>query len=127
MTLCRSLSGSQTLGNQTYSLSYTYDLAGHVKSMTYPSGHTVTNNYNAAGRVGDKDAQNLAFTGNLGDGSQPNYSTGILYSPFGGLTKEQFDTSTAIYNKLFYNSRGQLSENAKAQPIPVPPILVGSA
>ena len=26
------------------------------------------------------------------------------------MTKEQFGTSTAIYNKLFYNSRGQLSE-----------------
>lgn len=38
------------------------------------------------------------------------YSTGIIYSPMGGMTKEQFGTDTALYNKSFYNSRGQLAE-----------------
>ncbi len=66
--------------------------------------------------MADKDAQNLAFTGNLGSGGAPrNYSTGITYSPFGGLTQEQFGTQTAIFNQLAYNTRGQLAE-----------ILVGS-
>jgi RHS repeat-associated protein len=108
--LGRALSGGQTLGSQTYSLSYSYDLAGHMKGITYPSGHVVNYNYDGAGRLGDKDAFNLAFTGNLGDGSTRTYSTGINYSPFGGMTTEQFGTSTAVYNKLFYDSRGQLSE-----------------
>jgi hypothetical protein len=46
-----------------------------------------------------------------GNGSTPrNYSTGITYSPFGGLSQERLGTSTPIYNKLFYNIRGQLGE-----------------
>lgn len=85
-------------------LSYTYDLAGHVKTINYPSGHTVTNNYDNAGRTN-------SFTGNLGDGGTPrNYAIGITYSPSGGLSQEQLGTTTPIYNKLFYNSRGQLAE-----------------
>lgn len=38
------------------------------------------------------------------------YATGIIYDAAGRMTKEQFGTTTPIYNKLFYNSRGQLSE-----------------
>ena len=103
--------GNQTLGNQTYLIGYDYDLAGHIKSQTYPSGHAVNYNYDNAGRLGDKDASNLAFTGNLGvGGASRTYSTGIVYSSLGGVAKEQFGTTTPIYNKLFYNSRGQMSE-----------------
>jgi RHS repeat-associated protein len=49
-------------------------------------------------------------TGTLGDGTSRNYSTGITYSDWGSLSQEQFGTDTAVYNKLFYSSRGQLSE-----------------
>src|SRR5258705_13266686 len=38
------------------------------------------------------------------------YSRGISYSPLGLIAQEQFGTDTAIYNKLAYNSRGQLAE-----------------
>jgi RHS repeat-associated protein len=107
--LGRVKTGNQTIGSQTYLMAYSYDLAGNVKSINYPSGNRVTYNYDAAGRLGDKDAQNLAFTGNLG-GTQLNYSTGITYSAFGGLSQERFGTSTPIYHKLFYNIRGQLGE-----------------
>ncbi|HEY8184512.1 MAG TPA: hypothetical protein VIF64_00500, partial [Pyrinomonadaceae bacterium] len=94
-----------------YQTSRAYNLAGGVTSQIYPSGNTVTYNYDAAGRLGDKDAQNVAFTGNLGDGGAPRtYSAGILYSPFGGISKERFGTDTPIYNKQFYNVRGQLAE-----------------
>ncbi len=94
----------------TYQTSRAYNLAGGVSSQTYPSNHTVTYNYDAAGRLGDKDAQNVAFTGNLGDGVPRTYSGGILYSPFGEISKERYGTDTALYNKLFYNVRGQLAE-----------------
>lgn len=50
------------------------------------------------------------FSGNLGDGTTRNYSSEILYTSLGGMSKEKFGTDTAIYNKLFYNSRGQLAE-----------------
>ncbi len=99
---------TQTIGSQNYSLSYDYDLAGHVSLITYPSGHSVTYNYDASGRLADKDSSHLAFTGNLGDGVTRTYAAGIAYSPFGGMSKEQFGTNTPIYHKLHYNVRGQL-------------------
>src|SRR5207237_695014 len=104
--LGRVKSASQTIygqTNQTYTMNYSYDLAGHVTSMNYPSNRTVTQTYDNAGRL-----ENL--TGTLGDGTGRNYSTGIVYSPFGGMSQERFGTTTAIYNKLFYNMRGQLGE-----------------
>jgi RHS repeat-associated protein len=97
---------SQTIGaigaQQTYPMHYTYDLAGHVKKMTYPSQRTVNYDYDAAGRT-------HSFIGELG-GTDRNYSTGILYSALGGITREQFGTETTVYQKLAYNSRGQLAE-----------------
>ena len=93
-----------------YQTSRAYNLAGNTTSQIYPSGHQVTYNYDSAGRLADKDTQNLAFTGNLGDGVPRTYSRGISYAPAGQLKQEQFGTSTPIYNKLFYNSRQQLAE-----------------
>src|SRR6185295_10910607 len=84
-----------------YQLSRGYNLAGSVTSQTYPSGHTITNIYDAAGR-------SSSFTGNLGDGTSRTYATNISYTPNGALGREQFGTNTPLYHKLFYNSRGQL-------------------
>ena len=100
--------GRQTLklqqtGSINYQVSATYSLSGATTTLTYPSGHTVTNTYDSAGRLS-------ALSGNLGDGTTRTYATGILYSPLGGLVKEQFGTTTPVYNKLFYNSRGQVAE-----------------
>src|ERR1700686_354617 len=94
---------SEALGGQTYTMSYIYDLAGHLTSMTYPSTRSVSYSYDGAGRTN-------SFTGTIGDSANRNYSTGITYSPFGGMSQEQFGTQTAIYNKLFYNVRGQVNE-----------------
>jgi len=86
-----------------YQLSAAYKLSGAIDTLTYPSGHTVTHTYDQAGRL-------TALSGNLGDGITRTYATGILYSPTGGLEKEQFGTApTPVYNKRFYNSRGQLA------------------
>ena len=93
----------QQTGGVNYQTSASYNASGALKTETYPSGHTVTNSFDTAGRTS-------SVTGTLGDGNSRTYSTGILYSSLGGLSKEQFGTSTPIYNKLFYNSRGQLSE-----------------
>ncbi|HBB89635.1 MAG TPA: hypothetical protein DC047_18670 [Blastocatellia bacterium] len=88
---------------QAYTTQREYNLAGGITSQAYPSGRTVTYSYDNAGRA-------TTFTGNLGDGQQKTYASEILYSPFGSMTKEKFGTDTVIYNKLFYNSRGQLAE-----------------
>ena len=92
-------------GNWTtaYAMTANYDLAGHETSMTYPSGRVVNYTYDAAGRSN-------SFSGTLGDSTSRNYSTGISYSSLGGMSQEQLGTTTPIYNKLFYNSRGQLAE-----------------
>src|SRR5258708_31980928 len=99
----RVLSGSQTLGSQTYTMGYAYDRASHVTSITYPSNHTVTNTYDIAGHL-------QSLTGNLGDGTSRTYTSEIAYDAGSRMTQEQFGTTIPIYNKLFYNSRGQLSE-----------------
>ena len=86
-----------------FTVSATYDKAGHVLTQTYPSGHTVSYSYDSAGRTN-------GFTGYLGDNVLRNYSTEIVYSAMGAITKEKFGTATPVFNKLFYNSRGQLAE-----------------
>jgi YD repeat-containing protein len=92
----------QRTGAINYKTSATYNLAGAVTAETYPSGHAVSYGYDGAGRTN-------SFTGYLGDNTNRNYSTEIVYSPF-GMAKEKFGTTTPIYNKMLYNVRGQLAE-----------------
>lgn len=94
---------TQQIGSVNYQVTATYNASGKVISQELPSGKSLSYDYDSAGRT-------LSFVGNIGDGTQRTYSTGMLYSPQGALTKEQFGTDTAIYNKRFYNSRGQLAE-----------------
>jgi RHS repeat-associated protein len=86
-----------------YQFSHLYDYTGAVTTQTYPSGRTVNYQYDVMGRE-------TSVSGNLGDGVTRNYSTGIIYEETGGMRQEQFGTTTPIYNKRFYNVRGQLSE-----------------
>ncbi|HKG46248.1 MAG TPA: hypothetical protein VKB02_05950, partial [Pyrinomonadaceae bacterium] len=100
--------GRQTLkiqqtGAVNYQLSAGYILAGAVSSLTYPSGHTISNAFDQAGRL-------TVFSGNLGDGTTRTYATGSVYSAVGSLLKEQFGTNTPVYHKLHYNSRAQLCD-----------------
>jgi len=68
---------------------------------TYLSGHTVSYNYDQAGRLS-------AFTGYLGDGLPRAYATSISYNAASQMITEQFGTSTAPYHRMHYNSRLQL-------------------
>jgi YD repeat-containing protein len=81
-----------------FTTSQTYDLAGHVKTKTYPSGRSVTYNYDVAGDL-------TSFSGNIGDATPRTYSTGIQYNPQGQLTREQFGTSTALYHRRLSQAR----------------------
>ena len=87
----------------SYTTQRTYNRAGGVTSQTYPSTRVVNYDYDNAGRIN-------SFTGNLGDNVTRTYSNEVIYSPFGGMAKEKFGTTMPIYNKLFYNNRGQLAE-----------------
>ncbi|HEY0761036.1 MAG TPA: RHS repeat-associated core domain-containing protein [Pyrinomonadaceae bacterium] len=91
----------QQTGSVNYQTTASYNLAGSTTSTVYPSGHTVNNAYDAAGRTS-------SVTGNLGDGTSRNYATNLSYSPFGGISREQFGTNTPLYHKSFYNIRGQI-------------------
>lgn len=93
----------QQVGSVNYQLITSYTLAGAVSSLTYPSGHTINNVFDNAGRL-------TTFGGNLGDGTTRTYSTGIVYSSLGSLLKEQFGTNTPVYHKRHHNSRGQLCD-----------------
>jgi RHS repeat-associated protein len=97
----RQLSKLNGTWGTTYQTTRSYNLAGGVTSQTYPSGHTVSYSYDAAGRES-------SFSGNLGDGATRTYSTSIDYDAFGGLRQEQFGTQVPLYLKKHYNRRGQL-------------------
>jgi RHS repeat-associated protein len=108
--LGRTVSKVQRTVSVNYPVTARYNASSRLRTVTYPSGHTVTFSYDGAGRLGDSDPQNLAMTGDLGDGIVRTYSSGITYTSRNALAQERFGTETPIYNKLYYNSRGQLAE-----------------
>lgn len=99
----RSVQKIQQTGNINYPTTATYNLVDALTFERYPSGHTTSYVYDGAGRTS-------SFVGTLGDGTGRTYATGISYSALGGMSQEQFGTQTAIYNKRYYNVRGQLAE-----------------
>lgn len=105
----RQLFKTSGVWGQTYQVQRTYDKAGNVITETYPSGRTVSYNYDLVGRPGDNGAQ-AAFSGNLGDGTTRTYLSEVRYHEMGGLEQERFGTDTPVYNKGLFNSRGQLAE-----------------
>ena len=89
------------LAFKSYTTQRSYDLAGNVKTQTYPSGHTVTYDYDSAGRMS-------SFTGNLGEGVPRTYANEFQYTESGGVQQEKFGTDTPLYHKQGFNERGQL-------------------
>ncbi|HEX8293586.1 MAG TPA: RHS repeat-associated core domain-containing protein, partial [Pyrinomonadaceae bacterium] len=94
---------------QAYTTELTYNLAGGVTELVYPSRHRAYYQYDEAGRLGDH-GQLPAFRGTLGDGAEKVYASQVRYDELGGMSQERFGTDTPVYNKRFYNARGQLSE-----------------
>ena len=78
--LGRSTLKFQQTGTINYQMTAVYTLSGGLSTLTYPSGNIITNTYDQAGRL-------TGFSGNLGDGVTRSYTTGILYSPIGGLVE----------------------------------------
>ena len=91
---------SNNAWSNSYQTTVNYDLAGELIGQTYPSGHTITNDFDQLGRL-----QN--FSGNLGGTSQV-YANNFQYNDFGFLQQERFGTQTPLYHKQRFNSRGQL-------------------
>jgi RHS repeat-associated protein len=102
--LGRVVTKTQQTGGVNYVINdVRYDRAGHMTFERYPSGRTFSVGFDGAGRT-------TSVSGTLGTDTSRTYSSGIVYTAMGGMTKEQLGTDTPIYNKLFYDVRGQLAE-----------------
>jgi RHS repeat-associated protein len=73
----------------------TYDLAGHIHSLTYPSGLTINHSYDGAGNL-------ISITD---QGSGTNYLTSATYSPSGAESGTVFANGTT--QSFSYNNRLQ--------------------
>ena len=73
----RVMSEARTLGGQTYVTAYSYDSAGRMSGMTYPSGRSVAYTFDGLGRVSQ-----ISTTG---DNQTGVVVQGIAYQPFGGV------------------------------------------
>jgi RHS repeat-associated protein len=94
-----SLSNTSGVYQRSYAVEQTYNLAGQVTQVKYPSGRTVNTTFDQAGRV-------ATMNGNL-NGSQSNYITAITYNPAGQPLRESWPTNTALYLNRHYNNRLQ--------------------
>jgi RHS repeat-associated protein len=102
--LGRVVASQQVTAGQTYSFSYTYNLAGSLTGETYPSGRGVTTNYDGANRAS-------AVSGSF-NGQQTPYVSGETYAPHGAPSFFWYGNQLA--RTLAYNSRLQLSSSQDA-------------
>jgi RHS repeat-associated protein len=97
-------------GTGSYAISALYDLAGHVKSLTYPSGRTVTTGYNSAGRTLSSILTNFAGQAtNFSYYTVPQAGTAATwgYNPNGSLRTGTFGNS--VSETYGFNNRLQLN------------------
>ncbi len=92
------ITGSQQLtGGQTYSFSYTWDLADNLLTQTYPSGKVAQFDYDSSG--------DLARVGNSAGFT---YASSFSYAPHGEL--ERFRFGNGLWETQRFNSRRQITE-----------------
>ena len=88
----------QVTDGQSYAMSYEYDLAGNLRSETYPSGRVVETQYDAAGRL-------LGVTGQAAGGSQKTYASSASYAAHGALGALKLGNN--LWEHTSFNSRLQ--------------------
>lgn len=86
----------QVTGANTYSLSYTYNLAGLLATETYPSGRVLTRSYDNAGRLSQ-----------ISDGTT-TFASSLSYAPGGGLISETWGNGAV--HSVAYNNALQVSQ-----------------
>jgi RHS repeat-associated protein len=97
-------------GTNSYATAAQYDLAGHLKSLTYPSGRTVTSGYNSAGRALNSVFSNFgSLSVNYPYYTAPQAGTPSTwgYNPDGSLHLGTF--GNGISETYGFNNRQQLS------------------
>ena len=86
----------QVTGGNTYSLSYTYNLAGLLATETYPTSRVLTYSYDNAGRLSQ-----------ISDGTT-TFASGMTYAPTGGLLSETWGNGAV--RSIGYNNASQVSQ-----------------
>jgi RHS repeat-associated protein len=92
----RVVSQWQVTGSTTYSMNYSYNLAGMLTSQTYPSGRALSHAYDEGGRLTS-----------IGDGTT-TFANSFSYEAHGGLKSETWGNG-AVHSRN-YNRRLQPSE-----------------
>ena len=96
-SLGRVTASTQTTSGNTYSFAYQYNLAGAMTSETYPSGRTITTQYDQANR-------SYVSQGTL-SGQSKTYVTSAFYAPHGGQSLLGYGNN--VIPGVNYNSRLQ--------------------
>jgi RHS repeat-associated protein len=94
-------SSRQEVPGVAYPLSYTYDLAGHLRTETYPSGRVITTAYDAAGRL-KAVSQGSTEYARVADPATDGHHG---YAPHGGL--EKMKLGNGLWQQGRYNCRLQ--------------------
>jgi RHS repeat-associated protein len=92
---------TQTTASQPYSMSYAYDLAGHMTSETYPSGRQVITEYDSAGRAAGIRAAAIFYAG----ARASDATNRIQYTAHGAVSAMKFDND--LWEHTNFNSRLQ--------------------
>jgi YD repeat-containing protein len=95
--LGRVTGSNQLTAGQSYSFSYSYNLAGALARETYPSGRVITTGYDGANRVN-------GVTGTLW-GQNTNYVSNVSYAPHGA--PYTYSYGNTVWPGVTYNSRLQ--------------------
>ena len=92
----------QVTDGQTYpQMSYTFDLAGNLKTETYPSGRVVTHLYDDAGRLS-------SITGQKTGESNKTYVSDLSYKAHGAVGALKLGNN--LWEHTEYNARLQLKQ-----------------
>ena len=86
----------QVTGSNTYSLSYTYNLAGLLSTETYPTSRVLTHSYDNAGRLSQ-----------ISDGTT-SFASSFTYAPSGGMLSETWGNGAV--HSVAYNNALQVSQ-----------------
>ena len=86
----------QVTGANTFSLGYTYNLAGLLSTETYPTGRVLTHSYDNAGRLSQ-----------ISDGTT-TFASGFSYAASGGMLSETWGNGAV--HSMAYNNALQVSQ-----------------
>jgi len=95
----RMLSANRTISTTPYPISYTYDLAGNLTSLGYPSGRLVQYDFTGGQLNKVTDATNAQ--------APFNYVSSVTYAPLGTL--QQVNLGNNVVTTALWNNRVQLA------------------